>query len=82
MTAKTPTCTAKGGKLTIAITQDLTSKDYSTFKFKFEIAVTMPKDTILTGTTVSATIEDPNSNMVHATSNSLSGFLAPSRPSG
>lgn len=75
MTNKTPTCVAVGGQLTIALTQDLTSTDYSTFKFKFEIGVTMPSDTILTGTTVSATIEDPASNTVHATSNTLSDFL-------
>jgi hypothetical protein len=56
--------------------------DYSTFKFKFEIGVTMPSDTILTGTTVSATIEDSASNQVWATSNTVSDFLAPSRPSG
>jgi hypothetical protein len=47
----------------------LTTADYSTFKMKFEIGVKMPTDRILTGTTVDATLEDPASNQVWATSN-------------
>jgi len=82
MTNKTPKCSVVNGALVIAIAQDLTSTDYSTFKMKFKISVKMPTNKINSGTTVDAYLADPASNNVYAAATQLSSFLAVTKPSG
>jgi len=62
LTNKTPKCAVTAGSATsdlvIPIAQDLTSTDYSTFKIKFTVDVTMPTDLIGSSIPVTAYIMD------------------------
>jgi len=78
---KVPKCTAKGQVLTIPIDEDF-SKIGSTNKLIFKISVKLPTNFVGTGTSVTATINDPNSNNVWAKAAALSGFASVSHPTG
>lgn len=86
LTNKTPSCkvTAKTATndLVIPIVQDLTSTDYSTFKIKFRVDVTMPTDLLGKTTNVNAMIMDAAMFQVLGRTTSAAAILSVTKPSG
>lgn len=82
---KTPKCTVTAATATndlvIPIDQDLTSTDFSTFKIKFQVGVTMPTDLIGKTTPVTAYIMDGNMYQMTSLSSAVS-ILSVTKPSG
>jgi len=80
--AADPTCTDDNGELTFVVPELPTSTDWSTWSMKFQISVTMPSDRILQSTTVDSYFSDLNDEVVYAVSNTVTSFLATSKPTG
>lgn len=69
------------GALVLSMTEDLKAADWSTFKMKFNIAITYPSDRITATTDVVTHLSDPNSNQVWGTG-TLAGVFGPTKPTG
>jgi hypothetical protein len=67
--------------MVIPIAEDLTTTDYSTFKIRFRMDVTMPKNLIGKTTPVTAYIMDNNNYQMHAKSAAVQ-ILQVTKPSG
>jgi hypothetical protein len=83
---KTPACavttTTDYHTMTIPIAEELTSTDYTTFKVKFQIDVTMPSDLLAKAVNVEASIMDAaNYHMIAKTASAIT-MLAVTKPAG
>jgi hypothetical protein len=79
---KTPACSVVNGALVIKMTEDLTSTDWTNFKMIFSISVKLPSNFIKAGTTLDATIVDPNSNNLYASATQLTSLFKVTKPTG
>jgi hypothetical protein len=64
------------------MTEDLTSTDWTNFKMIFSISVKLPSNFIKAGTTLDATIVDPNSNNLYASATQLTSLFKVTKPTG
>lgn len=86
LTNKTPKCTVSTKTstydLVIPIVQDLTSTDFSTFKIRFRMDVTMPTNYLIGATAVNAMIMDGANYQMLAKTASAANILQVTKPSG
>lgn len=85
LTNKTPACKVQAGTTTsdlvIPIDQDLTTTDYSTFKIKFTVDITMPSDYLGNSVPITAYIMDGANYQMIGKSSAVS-VLSVSKPTG